>query len=360
MDLKPTKPLSGFIELTPVQQRCFDECAKRMHNVLRGAGFNPLDLPAIERAEVLTDKDNWDEIETQMFLFQKGDTKMGLRYDGTVGLSRYVAGNINSLVFPFRAYQFARNYRGERPQRGRYREFYQMDLDVLGVNSLSTNYDAEIVATLSRVYESVAEFIGPTVVRVGNRKFWNAMFDFLNLDEKQRRSAFVLIDKKDKLSAILESVKVYGYLDSLSKASVSRIEDIIREIGTFRRKSIYVKEIASKLVNDGYDYVPNDREYIESLPGVGRKTANVFLSNIYNEQAIAVDTHVSRVSKRLGFANEIDNVYEIEKKLEKKIPKDRWGKTHHQLVLFGRYHCKAIKPLCDNCKIRDICNYIKK
>ncbi len=199
MDLKPTKPLSGFIELTPLQQRCFDECAARMQRVLCVAGFSHLDLPAIERAEVLTDKDNWDEIETQMFLFQKGDTKMGLRYDGTVGLSRYVAGNLNSLVFPFRAYQFARNYRGERPQRGRYREFYQMDLDIMGINSLSTNYDAEIVATLSRVYESVAEFIGPTVVRVGNRKFWNAMFDYLNLDDMQRRNAFVLIDKKDKI-----------------------------------------------------------------------------------------------------------------------------------------------------------------
>ena len=199
MDLKPTKPLSGFIELTPVQQRCFDECAGRMQKVLRGAGFSHLDLPAIERAEVLTDKDNWDEIETQMFLFQKGDTKMGLRYDGTVGLSRYVAGNMNNLVFPFRAYQFARNYRGERPQRGRYREFYQMDLDIMGINTLSTNYDAEIVATLSRVYESVAEFIGPTIVKVGNRKFWNAMFDYLDLDDAKRRSAFVLIDKKDKL-----------------------------------------------------------------------------------------------------------------------------------------------------------------
>ena len=206
MDLKPTKPLSGFIELLPTQQRCFDECARRMQAVLRGAGFSHLDLPAIERAEVLTDKDNWDEIETQMFLFQKGDTKMGLRYDGTVGLSRYVAGNITNLSFPFRAYQFARNYRGERPQRGRYREFYQMDLDIMGINSLSTNYDAEIVATLSRVYESVAEFIGPTIVKVGNRKFWNAMFDYLELDDKQRRSAFVLIDKKDKLKDFEEGL----------------------------------------------------------------------------------------------------------------------------------------------------------
>ena len=108
MELKPTKPLSGFIELLPAQQRCFDECARRMLDVLRVAGFSQLDLPAIERAEVLTDKDNWDEIETQMFLFQKGDTKMGLRYDGTVGLSRYVAGHLNDLVFPFRASQFSK------------------------------------------------------------------------------------------------------------------------------------------------------------------------------------------------------------------------------------------------------------
>ena len=150
MDLKPTKPLSGFIELLPTQQRCFDFCAARMLDVLKKSGFNMLDLPAIERAEVLTDKDNWDEIETQMFLFQKGDTKMGLRYDGTVGLSRYVAGHLNDLVFPFRASQFSKRYRGERAQRGRYREFYQMDMDIMGVNSLSTNYDAEIISVIQR------------------------------------------------------------------------------------------------------------------------------------------------------------------------------------------------------------------
>ena len=201
MELKPTKTLSGFIELLPLQQRCFDECAYRMQNVLKTAGFTHLDLPAIERAEVLTDKDNWDEIETQMFLFQKGDTKMGLRYDGTVGLSRYVAGHMNDLAFPFRAYQFARNYRGERPQRGRYREFYQMDLDIMGIDTLSENYDAEIVATLARAYESVAEFIGPVNIRVGNRRFWNAMFAYLGLSAEQSRAAFVLIDKREKISA---------------------------------------------------------------------------------------------------------------------------------------------------------------
>ena len=166
-------------------------------------------------------------------------------------------------------------------------------------------------------------------------------------------------DKRvNKVTEVL--FKKYSSLVELSNADISDIEDIIREIGTFRRKSIYVRDIALKLVNDGYDYVPNDRRYIESLPGVGRKTANVFLSNIYDEPAIAVDTHVARVSKRLGFANDSDDVSIIEKKLENIIPNNKWGKTHHQLVLFGRYHCKAMRPDCDNCKIKDICKYNKK
>ena len=152
----------------------------------------------------------------------------------------------------------------------------------------------------------------------------------------------------------------YPTLKEISESPINDIEDIIREIGTFRKKSIYVKEIASKLVNDGYSYVPNDRAYIENLPGVGHKTANVFLSNIYGIDAIAVDTHVSRVSKRLGLVRKNDDVSKIEKKLEKKIPRDRWSKTHHQLVLFGRYYCKAVKPECNNCKIKDLCKYYKE
>ncbi len=262
MDLKPTKPLSGFIELTPIQQRCFDECARRMQAVLRTAGFTHLDLPAIERAEVLTDKDNWDEIETQMFLFQKGDTKMGLRYDGTVGLSRYVAGNLNNLVFPFKAYQFARNYRGERPQRGRYREFYQMDLDIMGLNSLSTNYDAEIVATLSRVYESVAEFIGPTVVRVGNRKFWNAMFDYLKLDDEKRRSAFVLVDKKDKLKDFVGALE-----EELGPVAASEINKVFVDgYETLATKSDELKAAVAELDN-----------FMQLLNAMGVKNAKIDL-----------------------------------------------------------------------------------
>ena len=154
--------------------------------------------------------------------------------------------------------------------------------------------------------------------------------------------------------------KKYPTLEELCNANIGDIEDIIREIGTFRRKSVYVRDIAVRLINDGYTNVPNDRSYIESLPGVGRKTANVFLSNIYDVAAIAVDTHVSRVSKRLGLVSKNDDVVKIEKKLEKKIPKEKWGRVHHQMVLFGRYNCKALKPDCINCRLRDICKYKKE
>lgn len=165
-------------------------------------------------------------------------------------------------------------------------------------------------------------------------------------------------DKRvNKVTEVL--FKKYPSIKELSLANINDIEEIIREVGTYKRKSQYVHEITAKLIRDKYDYVPNDREYIESLPGVGHKSANVFLSNIYNEPTIAVDTHVSRVSKRIGLANEQDDVNKIEKKLMKIIPKERWSKTHHQLVLFGRYHCKAIKPDCEICELKNICKHKK-
>jgi endonuclease-3 len=154
--------------------------------------------------------------------------------------------------------------------------------------------------------------------------------------------------------------KKYDTLDKISKANIEDIEEIIRPIGTFKKKSIFIKEIASRLLADNYKIVPNDRKYLESLPGVGRKTVNVFLSVIYNEPLIAVDTHVERVSKRLGLASVNDTVLVVEHKLMKKIPKYRWSKTHHQMVHFGRYKCKSKAPICIDCELKDICKYHKK
>ena len=152
----------------------------------------------------------------------------------------------------------------------------------------------------------------------------------------------------------------YNTLEALKDASLSDLEGIIRPVGSFRKKAFYTKEIARILVDDYNGVVPTDREKLECFPGVGRKTVNVFLSEFYNYPTIAVDTHVERVSKRLKLATLKDDVLKIEKKLMKKFDKSLWSKRHLQLVLFGRYHCKAIKPECESCKLKDICREYKK
>ena len=152
----------------------------------------------------------------------------------------------------------------------------------------------------------------------------------------------------------------YNTLKKLKEADLGELESIIRPVGSFRKKASYIKNIA-KIIEDEYNgVVPKDRDLLIEFPGVGRKTINVFLSEYYNEPAIAVDTHVERVSKRLGLAYKNDDVLTIEKKLQKKFSKEVWGKRHLQMVLFGRYYCKAIKPECKNCKIIDICKEKKK
>ena len=143
---------------------------------------------------------------------------------------------------------------------------------------------------------------------------------------------------------------------SLKGASVTDIENIIKPVGTHKRKAMYIKVVANELVNKYNGVVPNDREFLESLPGVGRKTCNVVLSNIYDVPAIAVDTHVKRVANRLGLTNS-DDVNVIEQDLMNFFPKDKWSRVHHQLVLFGRYICKSKNPSCENCLFKSKCKY---
>lgn len=151
----------------------------------------------------------------------------------------------------------------------------------------------------------------------------------------------------------------YPNLEKLMDAEIKDLENIIHSLGSFRKKAQYTKEIARIIVEEYNGVVPTDKDILTTLPGIGRKTANVFLSEFYGYPAIAVDTHVERVSKRLRMAYLKDDVYKVEKKLERKFPKEEWSKRHLQLVLFGRYHCKAIKPNCSNCKLKDICRDYK-
>lgn len=147
--------------------------------------------------------------------------------------------------------------------------------------------------------------------------------------------------------------KKYDTLEKLRKANINDIIDIIRPIGTFNKKARNVINIAIRL-KEVNDIVPNNRGFLESLPGVGRKTTNVVLSNLFNEPYIAVDTHVLRVSKRLGITKSND-VSKTETSLYKTFKGQDFCRLHHQLVLFGRYYCKAQNPECSNCKLKDIC-----
>ena len=149
--------------------------------------------------------------------------------------------------------------------------------------------------------------------------------------------------------------KKYDNINKLANASLQDIINIIKPIGTFNKKAKNIIEISNSLIHDYDGKVPDNREYLENLPGVGRKTTNVVLANLYDEACIAVDTHVARVSKRLGIADSGDDVLTIEKKLNDFFNKKELSKLHHQLVLFGRYYCKAKKPLCENCKLKSIC-----
>ena len=144
---------------------------------------------------------------------------------------------------------------------------------------------------------------------------------------------------------------------SLSKADLKEVEEIIRPIGLYHNKAVNIIRLADILCLKYNGEVPRSREELEALPGVGRKTANVILNNCFDVPAFAVDTHVSRVTRRLKIADPEDDVAQIEKKLMAYFPEDKWGKLHHQFIFFGRYRCKAVHPDCSECPLRKICDH---
>ncbi|MBG0762490.1 endonuclease III [Acholeplasma laidlawii] len=153
--------------------------------------------------------------------------------------------------------------------------------------------------------------------------------------------------------------KKYPTPNDLMHADVEDVMETIKTIGLYKTKARNIIGLAKRLVEDYGGLVPSERKDLESLPGVGRKTANVVLSNAFGIPALAVDTHILRISKRLGLADETDDALEVEMKLNNQFPKELWHKLHHQLIFFGRYHCIARKPNCDTCKMQDICPYFK-
>ncbi|AZQ48373.1 endonuclease III [Bacillus sp. GX] len=142
--------------------------------------------------------------------------------------------------------------------------------------------------------------------------------------------------------------------------SLEELQQDIRSIGLYRNKAKNIQKLCQLLLDDYNGKVPEDRDELTKLPGVGRKTANVVVSVAYGIPAIAVDTHVERVSKRLAICRWKDSVLEVEKTLMKKIPMDEWSVTHHRMIFFGRYHCKAQRPQCEECPLLEVCREGKK
>ncbi|HJV30931.1 MAG TPA: endonuclease III [Bacillales bacterium] len=137
--------------------------------------------------------------------------------------------------------------------------------------------------------------------------------------------------------------------------SLEELQNDIRSIGLYRNKAKNIQNLCRLILEQYHGQIPADRDELIKLPGVGRKTANVVVSVAYGIPAIAVDTHVERVSKRLAICRWKDSVLEVEQTLMKKVPKEEWSITHHRLIFFGRYHCKAQNPKCDQCPLLHLC-----
>lgn len=181
----------------------------------------------------------------------------------------------------------------------------------------------------------------------------------LNYNKDYELLLAVMLSAQTKDARVNKVTKVlfnkYDSLKKLKEANIKDIENIIKELGNYHKKSEAVINIA-KILDEKYNgKVVNNRKVLENLPMVGRKTTNVVLSELFNEPTIAVDTHVERVSKRLGLVKKDDDVIKIEEKLKRKFDKNIWSKLHKQFVLFGRYYCTSKKPSCDNCKLQIYC-----
>ena len=211
------KIMSGFMELTPENQIKFNYMYDTIKNTYESFGFLPIDTPILEYSEILLAKAG-GETEKQIYSFKKGDTDISMRFDLTVPLSRYVSQHMNDITFPFKRYQIGKVYRGERPQKGRFREFYQCDIDVIGNGELSIAYDAELPCIIYNVFKKFA--FGEFVIKINNRKILNGFFSSLGLSE-QVTDILRIVDKIDKIGA--EIVKEELIKIGVSEEAADRI-----------------------------------------------------------------------------------------------------------------------------------------
>ena len=224
------RTLPGFMELMPNEQVLFNQMKEKIQKTYEKYGFLPIDTPVIESSKVLLAKAG-GETEKQVYSFTKGDSELTLRFDLTVPLAKYVAEYSNELCFPFRRYQIGKVYRGERAQRGRYREFYQCDIDIIGDGELNIINDAEIPSIMYDTFKALD--VGKFTIRINNRKILNGIFEYINAKNKSS-DIMRIIDKIEKIGE--EKVKLELKALELADKDISFIIDFININGTTDEK----------------------------------------------------------------------------------------------------------------------------
>ena len=220
------RTLAGFMELLPNEQILFEQMKQTIENVYKRFGFLPIDTPIVELSEVLLAKAG-GETEKQIYRFEKGDTDLSLRFDLTVPLAKYVAKNYGNLSFPFRRYQIGKVYRGERMQKGRFREFYQCDIDIIGDENLDVINDAELPSVIYTIFKELG--FNDFTIRLNNRKLLNGLFQ--EIGQKDLAVKILrIIDKIDKIGkdAVIEELEKIG----VDKTQIEKIIAFIQIDGT--------------------------------------------------------------------------------------------------------------------------------
>ena len=276
MEKTIAKTLPGFMELLPNEQVLFNQMKEKIQKTYEKFGFLPIDTPIIESTDVLLAKAG-GETEKQIYSFTKGDNNLTLRFDLTVPLAKYVAINANELSFPFRRYQIGKVYRGERAQRGRFREFYQCDIDVIGDGELNIINDAEIPSIMYEVFKELG--LDNFCIKINNRKILNGLFETINAKEKAV-DIMRVIDKIEKIG--VDKVKEELAELKISEENIEKVINFIKIDGSTDEKLQKIENL--RISNETY------------LEGVKELKEVIKYIRLFNvpEEYFAVDASIAR------------------------------------------------------------------
>lgn len=252
--------LSGFMELLPKDQIAFNKMLDTIRNTFEMYGFIPIDTPIIEKTEILLAKSG-GETEKQIYRFSKGENDLSLRFDLTVPLARYVAQHFNDLAFPFRRYQMGKVFRGERPQKGRFREFYQCDIDIIGNEVLDIINEAEILSVIYSTFNALG--FEKFKIKLNNRKILNGFFEYIGI--KNKADILRIIDKAEKIgpNSINDELKKIGVDD----CNLDKINKLIKiKCGTDEAiEKLEAMKIENELFAQGVEELKTVCKYIKSF-----------------------------------------------------------------------------------------------